>query len=170
MGRHDGGAIQDLACPSCGRRGEVAHALGSTRRAPAKRRRDASNRNAQPARTGQGSISPAPRAAAISCSADAASTIRVRNASAVSCKSLPLTGRSPLMKRRMERSSMPRRRDEAVTPPNTCTQCAKCSEISCGADDTVLVLPFLPADGAMRWRSAQDRYGRFVPYPLQDRK
>ena len=63
--------------------------------------------------------------------AASASATRRRSAFAVSSRRPLLTGRSPLIKRRMARSSMPTRREAVVTPPSTWTQWAKWSRGSC---------------------------------------
>ena len=78
-------------------------------------------------------------------SAEVASAIRACKAFAVSAIRLMLTGRSPLVKRRMARSSIPRRREAEVAPPSTWMQWAKCSVRSCVSDDTVVGLSLLGA-------------------------
>lgn len=89
-----------------------------------------------------GSVGRKLNVAAICPSAAVASAMSRRNAFAVSSRSPAPRGRSPLIKRRMARSSMPRRREKAVVPPKSWTQYAKCSRRSSIENDAAIVSPF----------------------------
>ena len=74
----------------------------------------------------------------ISFAAAVASVTSKRNAIAVSSRRPVLRGRSPLINRRIARSSIPRRREAAVVPPKSWTQYAKCSFRSCIENDAAI--------------------------------
>lgn len=86
-----------------------------------------------------GFCDPERKAAAMCSSAAEASAIRRRSACAVSSRRRALRGLSPLIKRRIARSSIPKRREEAVVPPSTWMQWAKCSHRSCMLDGPFIV-------------------------------
>lgn len=86
-----------------------------------------------------GFCGPERKAAAMCSSAAEASATRRRSACAVSSRRRALRGLSPLIKRRIARSSIPKRREEAVVPPSTWMQWAKCSHKSCMLDAPFIV-------------------------------